>query len=96
MVAEIIDRTGEIDSRSEALLSIFSLKKAELLSKKRFCYLSLSGVLGAAPLTRVDFVRQNPYLAEDWHSQPGLPGGLKNSAVNLKKTDSRWEGFGSK
>lgn len=71
LLAEIEVGSGKTDSRCLELLSVFPYM--ERRSAIRICVVLsiLSGVLGGIPLTRWDFVRQNPYLAEDWHSQSG-------------------------
>lgn len=71
LLAETEVGSGKTDSRCLELLSVFLY--IERRSAISICVLLsiLSGVLGGIPLTRWDFVRQNPYLAEDWHSQSG-------------------------
>lgn len=46
-------------------------------------------VLGDVPLTRWDFVRQNPYLAEDWQSQSGR--GLRALDSSMKDPGAGWD-----
>lgn len=62
------------DSGLPVLLSILWSEFKKLLSIIQFCYQFIPiiyGVLGAAP-NKMDFVRQNPYLAEDWQTSPEI------------------------
>ena len=49
------------------------------------------GFWGLAP-DKMDFVRQNPYLAEDWRSQSGPPGGdVGSGRINEHRQLKGWE-----
>ena len=71
LLAEIEVGSGKTDSRCLELLSVFPYMERRSAISICVVLSILSGVLGGIPLTRWDFVRQNPYLAEDWHSQSG-------------------------
>lgn len=71
LLAEIEVGSGKTDSRCFELLSVFPYMERRSAISICVVLSILSGVLGGIPLTRWDFVRQNPYLAEDWHSQSG-------------------------
>ena len=71
LLAEIEVGSGKTDSRCLELLSVFLYIGRRTAISTCVLLSILSGVLGGIPLTRWDFVRQNPYLAEDWHSQSG-------------------------
>lgn len=71
LLAEIEVGSGKTDSRCLELLSVFPYMERRTAISTCVLLSILSGVLGGIPLTRWDFVRQNPYLAEDWHSQSG-------------------------
>lgn len=71
LLAEIEVGSGKTDSRCLELLSVFLYIGRRTAISTCVLLSILSGVLVGIPLTRWDFVRQNPYLAEDWHSQSG-------------------------
>jgi hypothetical protein len=71
LLAETGKGNRKTDSRCLELLSVFLYIGRRTAISTCVLLSILSGVLGGIPLTRWDFVRQNPYLAEDWHSQSG-------------------------